>query len=103
MKEIIIGILKKHNVKSMNDLEIDSMGSMDIDRVIEIYTDNYNIQNMLGNNVFKGYESLLDTLNEKKVKEVNVSIVNLDEISPIIVFTNIENNTLIGYLYPFDL
>ena len=60
--KILDEILNKYSIKEQDISYIEHVGEMSIKRAIEVYNDNYNIQNMLGEMVFYGYEELLNNL-----------------------------------------
>lgn len=100
--KILNEVLNKYNISEQDISYIESFGEMSIERAIEVYTDNYNIQNMLGEIVFYGYKDLLKNLRNSKLKEVYLHDIELHNGKIIIVFTNAEQDYIVGSIAQFQ-
>ena len=77
---ILDKILNKYSIKEQDISCIENVGEMPIKRAIEVYNDNYNIQNMLGETVFYGYEELLNNLRTSTLEEVYLYVLELSKL-----------------------
>ena len=75
--KILDEILNKYSIKEQDISCIENVGEMPIKRAIEVYNDNYNIQNILGETVFYGYEELLNNLRASTLEEVYLYVLEL--------------------------
>ena len=100
--KILDKILNKYSIKEQDISCIENVGEMSIKRAIEVYNDNYNIQNMLGEMVFYGYEELLNNLSASTLEEVYLYVLELSNGNIIIVFTNVEQDYIIGSIAQFQ-
>ena len=100
--KILDKILNKYSIKEQDISCIENVGEMSIKRAIEVYNDNYNIQNMLGETVFYGYEELLNNLRTSTLEEVYLYVLELSNGKIIIVFTNVEQDYIVGSLAQFQ-
>ena len=100
--KILDKILNKYSIKEQDISCIENVGEMHIKRAIEVYNDNYNIQNMLGETVFYGYEELLNNLRTSTLEEVYLYVLELSNGKIIIVFTNVEQDYIVGSLAQFQ-
>ena len=101
INNIIKKILKQFSINEEYILDITDDIILDIDRVIEVYTDNYNLQKLSGKNIFYGYKELLDNLHaiKKDTRYVNICLIELMDEKKIIIFTDKDSFYLIGVLY----
>ena len=99
---ILDKILNKYSIKEQDISCIEHVGEMPIKRAIEVYNDNYNIQNMLGETVFYGYEELLNNLRTSTLEEVYLYVLELSNGKIIIVFTNVEQDYIVGSIAQFQ-
>lgn len=102
-KNILNEILNKYSIREQDISCIEDIGEMSIEIAIEVYTDNYNIQNMLGEIVFYGYEELLNNLRLSGLKKVYLQDVELSNGKIIIAFMNTEQNYLVGAISQFSI
>lgn len=100
--KILDEILNKYSIKEQDISCIENVGEMPIKRAIEVYKDNYNIQNMLGETVFYGYEELLNNLRASTLEEVYLYVLELSNGKIIIVFTNVEQDYIVGSIAQFQ-
>lgn len=100
--KILDKILNKYSIKEQDISCIENVGEMSIKRAIEVYNDNYNIQNMLGKMVFYGYEELLNNLRASTLEEVYLYVLELSNGKIIIVFTNVEQDYIVGSIAQFQ-
>ena len=100
--KILDEILNKYSIKEQDISCIEHVGEMSIKRAIEVYNDNYNIQNMLGEMVFYGYEELLNNLRASTLEEVYLYVLELSNGKIIIVFTNVEQDYIVGSIAQFQ-
>lgn len=100
--KILNEVLNKYNISEQDISYIENVGEMPIERAIEVYNDNYNIQKMLGKIVFYGYEELLNSLIHSTLKEVYLYVVELSNGKIIIVFTNLGQDYLAGSIAQFQ-
>ena len=99
---ILDKILNKYSIKEQDISCIENVGEMSIKRAIEVYNDNYNIQNMLGETVFYGYEELLNNLRTSTLEEVYLYVLELSNGNIIIVFTNVVQDYIVGSIAQFQ-
>ena len=100
--KILDEILNKYSIKEQDISCIENVGEMSIKRAIEVYNDNYNIQNMLGETVFYGYEELLNNLRTSTLEEVYLYVLELSNGNIIIVFTNVVQDYIVGSIAQFQ-
>lgn len=100
--KILNEVLNKYNISEQDISYVENVGEMPIERAIEVYNDNYNIQKMLGEIVFYGYEELLNSLIHSTLKEVYLYVVELSNGKIIIVFTNLGQDYLVGSIAQFQ-
>jgi hypothetical protein len=100
--KILDKILNKYSIKEQDISCIENVGEMSIKRAIEVYNDNYNIQNMLGETVFYGYEELLNNLSASTLEEVYLYVLELSNGNIIIVFTNVVQDYIVGSIAQFQ-
>ena len=100
--KILDEILNKYSIKEQDISCIENVGEMSIKRAIEVYNDNYNIQNMLGETVFYGYEELLNNLSASTLEEVYLYVLELSNGNIIIVFTNVVQDYIVGSIAQFQ-
>ena len=100
--KILDKILNKYSIKEQDISCIENVGEMSIKRAIEVYNDNYNIQNMLGETVFYGYEELLNNLSASTLEEVYLYVLELSNGKIIIIFTNVEQDYIVGSIAQFQ-
>jgi hypothetical protein len=100
--KILDKILNKYSIKEQDISCIENVGEMSIKRAIEVYNDNYNIQNMLREMVFYGYEELLNNLSASTLEEVYLYVLELSNGNIIIVFTNVEQDYIVGSIAQFQ-
>lgn len=101
--KILEEILNMYNIREQDISYIENIGEMSINKAIEVYNDNYNIQNMLGKIVFYGYEKLLNNLRLCELKKVYLHYMELSNGKIIIVFTDVEQNYIIGSISQFSI